>query len=549
VLINATDIGKSFGAETVLRNVSFTISPGEKVGLVGPNGSGKTTLLKMILREIEPDQGDIAIAGELEIGYVRQDVLDDEDLTVGRALFGEMEELEARLAQLRKEIAASPDDEGELAKYEVIEEELNTRFGNGYRSRCEKTLAQFGFHSDRYKAKVNLLSPGERARLELARVLVREPHLLILDEPTNFLDIGQREWLELFIEEFAGTVLVVSHDRVFLNRVVNRIFELRRGRLTVYEGDYDDYEDARSEELAKQEHEHDVQQKEIRKLERVAGERKVWSARREKTKTSAGDSGFVSHRAAKMAKRAKHAEKRIEQMIEAHEAKKPFVEKKPKPALVTEGLPDKRAVLANGLTKSFNGRTVIDGASFELRTGERVAVIGPNGSGKTVLLRMLVSELEPDKGEAQFGAGIKVGYFPQDIASLNLKRTALEEVMESGANQETAHTVLGTLLLPKAFAERKLSELSAGERSKVLLARILAGGANLLVLDEPTNHLDIDALLALEGLLANAPVGVLFASHDRALLSKLADRVLEFKDGKLIDHRERYEALSAKSKI
>jgi ATP-binding cassette subfamily F protein 3 len=547
VLINATDIGKSFGAETVLQNVSFNISPGEKIGLVGPNGSGKTTLLKIILREIEPDQGDITVAGEPEIGYVRQDVLEDENLTVGRALLGELENLEARLAQLRKEIAASPDDEGELAKYEVIEEELNTRFGNGYRSRCEKNLAQFGFSPDRYKAKVNVLSPGERARLELARVLVREPHILILDEPTNFLDIGQREWLERFLEEFDGTVLVVSHDRVFLNRVVNRVFDLRRARLTVYEGDYDDYELARAQEKAKLEHEHDVQQKEIRKLDHVAEERKVWSARREKTKNSAGDSGFVSARAAKMAKRAKHAEKRVEQMIAEHEAKKPFVEKRPKPVLVTDELPDKRAVLAKDLTKSFDGRTVVDGASFEMRTGERVALVGPNGSGKTVLLRMLVKELEPDKGEAQFGAGTRVGYFPQDVAFLNLKRTALEEVMESGANQEAAHTVLGTLLLPKRFAEKKLSDLSAGERSKVLLARILAGGANLLILDEPTNHLDIDALLALESLLSNAPCGVLFASHDRAMLSKLADRVLEIKDGALFDHRERYEALRAKS--
>jgi len=546
VLINATSVGKSFGAQTVLHGVSFTISPGEKIGLVGPNGGGKTTLLKLILRQIEPDQGDIAIAGEPEIGYVRQDVLDDENLTVGKALLGEMEKLEARLTQLSKEITASPDDEGELAKYEVIEEELATRFGNGYRSRCEKALARFGFDLDRHKAKVNVLSPGERARLELARVLVLEPSLLILDEPTNFLDIGQREWLERFLEEFSGTALVVSHDRVFLNRVVNRIFELRRARLTVYEGDFDDYELARAQERARLVHEHDVQQKEIHKLERVAGERKVWSARREKTKTSTGDSGFASHRAAKMAKRAKHAEKRIEQMIEAHEAKKPLVDKRPKPVLVTDELPDKRAVVAKDLTKSYNGRTVIDGASFEMRTGERVALIGPNGSGKTVLLRMLVNELKPDKGEAQFGAGIKPGYFPQDVAFLDLKRTALEEVMESGADQETAHTVLGTLLLPKRFADKKLSELSAGERSKVLLARILAGGTNLLILDEPTNHLDIDALLALESLLSGVPVGVLFASHDRALLAKLADRVLEIKDGTLFDHRERYEALTSK---
>ncbi|HTW92149.1 MAG TPA: ABC-F family ATP-binding cassette domain-containing protein [bacterium] len=546
MLINASDISKSYGAETLLKNVTFTISPGEKVGLVGPNGSGKTTLLRIILRQLEPDQGDIVIADAPEIGYVRQDIVDDEGSTVGKALLGDMDELEARLDKIRKEITASPDDEGELAKYEVLEEELATRFGSDYRSRCEKTLAQFGFSAGRSGEKVNELSPGERARLELARVLVRRPDILVLDEPTNFLDIGQREWLERFLEEFSGTVLVVSHDRVFLNRVVNRVFELRRGRLTVYEGDYDDYADARAQEQARLEHEHDVQQKGIHKLERMAEERKVWSARREKTKASAADSGFESARAAKMAKRARHAGKRIEQTVAQHEAKKPFIEKKPKPVLVTEDLPDKRALLARGLSKSFKTKTVVKGASFEMRTGERVALIGPNGSGKTVLLRMLVSELKPDEGEAQFGAGTKVGYFPQDVTFLDLKRTALEEVMESGASQETARTVLGTLLLPKGLAEKKLSELSAGERSKVLLARILAGGANLLILDEPTNHLDIDALLAMESLLSQAPCALLFASHDRAMLGRLADRVLELRDGALFDHHERYEALRAK---
>jgi ATP-binding cassette subfamily F protein 3 len=535
VLVSATNIGKSFGAQSVLHNVSFTIDPGEKVGLIGPNGGGKTTLLKIILREIEPDQGTVAIPGAPEIGYVRQDVLEEENLTVGKALLGEMEELEARLNQLKKEIAASPDDEGELVKYEVIEEELATRFGEGYRGRCEKALAQFGFAPDRYKTKVNALSPGERARLELARVLVREPEMLVLDEPTNFLDIAQREWLERFLEEFAGTVLVASHDRVFLNRVVNRILELRRARLTIYEGDYDDYEFARAQEAAKLEQE--VQQKETRK----AG-----SARRPKTRTAAADSVPESRRASKTAGRAEHLEQRVERMIAQHEARKPFFEKRPKPVLPTDELPGERAVLAKSLTKSFGGRKVINGVSFEIRTGERVALIGPNGSGKTALLRMIVNELKPDKGDVQFGAGAKVGYFPQDLAFPDLKRTALQEVIGSGANQETARMVLGTLLLPKQLTDKKLSELTAGDRSKVLLARILAGGANLLVLDEPTNHLDIDALVALESLLSSAPCGLLLASHDRTLLAKLADRVLELRDGALFDHRQRYQARSAR---
>jgi ATP-binding cassette subfamily F protein 3 len=381
------------------------------------------------------------------------------------------------------------------------------------------------------------LSPGERARLELAHSLLKRPEFLVLDEPTNYLDIGQREWLEGFLTRFVGAVLVVSHDRVFLNRVVNRILELRRGRLRIYEGNYDDYELQRQQERRELEEKHSEQQRAIRKLEGVAAERKTWSARREATKTSAADSGFVSHRAAKMAKRAKHAERRIEQMLEQRRADKPFVEKRPRPLLAARELPDKRAIFSDGLAKSFGRRRVIGDAGFEVRTGERVALVGPNGCGKSVLLRMLVGELEPDRGVAAFGAGLRVGYFPQDLGTLDLEATALDEVMKSGASQEACRTVLGTLLLAKEFAGRKLSQLSAGERSKALLARILAAGADVLVLDEPTNHLDIDALLALEGLLARFPGAVLFATHDRAMVEKLATRTLEFRDGRLEDRR------------
>jgi ATP-binding cassette subfamily F protein 3 len=547
MLINLTGVCKYYGTQPVLVDVNLTIEPGEKTALVGPNGSGKTTLLRIILREVEPDQGDVTVAGEPDIGYLKQDVLPAEDVTVRQSVLGEMVALEQRLDSLRREISRNPDDEGELVKYEVLEEEMNTRFGPDYRSRVEKVLAGSGFGADRLDASVRTMSPGERTRLELARILVRKPEVLILDEPTNFLDIRQREWLERFLGEYEGTLLVVSHDRVFLNRTVNRTLDLRRGRLKSYEGGYDDYDLARGHERAKAEHDHEVQTKEIRKLDRVAEERRVWSGRREKTKNSAADSGFEGHRAAKMAKRASHADKRIEQMIESHEAKKPFLEKRPHPVLMTEELPDKRAVVAKGLAKAFAGRKVVDGASFEVRTGERVALVGPNGSGKTVLLRMLLGEVQPDKGMAQFGAGVKVGYFPQDLAGLDLDCTAVEEVRKSDASEETARTVLGTLLLAKGFADRKLSQLSAGERSKVLLARVLAGGASFLILDEPTNHLDIDALQALESLLARTPCGLLFASHDRALLEKLGERVLEIADGKLTDWREGYAAHRAKS--
>lgn len=536
MLVRAHNISVAFAAQPVLTNASFVISPGDKVGLVGPNGSGKTTLLRLILRELEPDRGEILFGLDLNTGYVRQDVPPVRGQTVSDTMRSEVVQLERQLAGVCAELAQHP-DRGLLAKYEALEQEADTKFGRDYWPRVEKTLSRFGFGPERYQDAVATLSPGERARLDLARALVGRPEFLVLDEPTNYLDIGQREWLERFLAEFTGTVLVVSHDRVFLNRVVNRIFELRRTRLRIYEGDFDHYELQRQQERRELEEEYVQQQKEIRKLERVAAVRKVWSARREATKTSAGDSGFVSHRAAKMARRARHAEKRVEQMLERRRADKPFIEKRVRPVLPSRELPDKRAVYAKGLRKSFGPNRVVTEASLALRTGERVALVGPNGCGKTVLLRLLVGELEPDGGTSGFGAGLALGYFPQDLCTLDLNATALEEVMKSGASQETCRIVLGTLLLTKELATKRLGQLSAGERSKALLSRILAGGADVLVLDEPTNHLDIDTLEALEELLKRFPGAVLFASHDRAMIEKLATRVLEFKDGRLEERR------------
>ncbi|UCG42049.1 MAG: ABC-F family ATP-binding cassette domain-containing protein [candidate division WOR-3 bacterium] len=545
-MIQATNLCKAFGAEPVLNSVSMTLNRGEKVGLVGPNGCGKTTLLRILLRELAPDSGRVVVDGSPEMAYVRQDVLAEDGVSVYDWVFGELDALEHRIEKSRQDLASDPDDEGEMLKLEILEEEMETKFGADFRSRGETALDRFGFGADRRRDEVQRMSPGERARLELARVVTAAPEVLLLDEPTNFLDVAQREWLEDYLRRFPGTVLAVSHDRVFLNRIVNRVYELRRGKLQAFEGDYDDYARARQHQLKRLQVESDLQQKELRRLRQVAEKRKAWAGRREKDKRGAGDKGFVTARAARMAKRAKHAEKRIEQALERHEAARPFTEKKPRLRLFSKEPPNKRALLARSVHKSFGGRTILNAVSFELKARERAALVGANGCGKTVLLKMLAGELKPDKGQVGTGTGLKFGWFPQDLASLDLSATPLEEVMRAGATEQLARLVLGTLLLREDLVDRPLSEVSAGERSKALLARILASGADFLVLDEPTNHLDIEALLALEGLLSAFPGGMILATHDRRMLERLADRVLELRDGNLTDYPGTYRSFRQK---
>lgn len=543
MLVRAERISKSLNGRTVLAGVSFVVNRGDKIGIVGANDVGKTTLLRLIGRELEPDEGEIVVAGRPEVGWFRPELPTTVEATLYSAVLGELEQIQRRIDSVRRELAEDPADEAAQAKLEAFEEELNLRFGPDYRRRAEKVLAGLGFGPERYQDAVSAMAAGERARLALARVLVGRAELLLLDEPTSCLDIDQRQWLERYLEDYQGTVLTVARDRAFLNEVANRIFELRDGRLTVYDGGYFDYLFQQEQELRRQEREQAEHDREIARLDRMARRQDALASGWRKTGT-----GGKKARAAAVGRPARNGGRtaaRAETVSTGHQGEFRVSDNQPVSAIFRTVEPGRRAVLVKGLSKSFGRRCIVRDAGFEIRTGERVALVGPNGCGKTVLLRVLVGELRPDRGTVTTDTAIRTGYFPQDLGTLDLQRTALEEVMKSGVGPDIARVVLDRLLFARDLAERRLSELSVGERAKVLLARVLTGGADLLVLDEPAAHLDLEAMAALEKLLLGCSGAIVFATHDRAMLDRLAGRVFELRDGRLVDFPGSWQAFLA----
>lgn len=349
MLLRTSNLTFSCGSRNVLDKVSFALGAQEKVGLIGPTGCGKTTLLKLLARGLEPDDGEIRVAPDVEIGYLQQFIPSESKVTVYEKLFGKATELERRIATLSRTLTRYPDDDGARAKYEALKEELSSRFGPSFRQRLEKTLDSLGVSRSRYRCRVSDLLPSEQAALELAQLLVREADLLILDEPSYQLDITQRESVGRLLAAFPGSILLADRDRALLDSVVNRILELRNGRLLAFEGDYEDYERQRRKTLAPK---------------RTCSEPTVCRSRTVKRS----------------------------------------------PSLKTQQEP---VIRASNLTKFFVHRRILDRISFEVHFRERVGLVGPCGCGKTVLLKTLMGELRPDSGKAEFARGLEVGYVPQ----------------------------------------------------------------------------------------------------------------------------------------
>ncbi len=512
ILLSAQDIQKSFGAHEVLRGVSFSLQKGEKMGLVGVNGCGKTTLMRILTGETEPDGGQVHRSKELRIGYLRQvdDIaLDD---TVWQALLRVFEgviAMEQRLRALESDMAQNTDPEAAIrlsGEYQRLLEKFNEAEGYAYEGEMLGVLNGLGLGVDMRDRVVSTLSGGERTRLSLAKLLLQKPDVIFMDEPTNHLDLEAIEWLQNYLMEYKGSLLLISHDRYFLDHVCNTMGEILGGRMIKFEGNYTAYMRKRTADFEARMKAYDLQQKEIER-ERAIIER---------------------YRSFNREKSIRAAESRQKRLDKIERLEKPVEEQHVRFSFDVRRRSGEDALEVKGLRKSFDGQPVFDNVSFKLRTGDRVALIGPNGAGKSTLFKILTGRLTPDAGVVRFGANIDLGYYDQHQQDLNPQNTVLDEVWNSFPTMEQSRVrgALGLFLFSGDDVFDAIQSLSGGERGRVALTKLMLKKDNLLLLDEPTNHLDMDSREVLEDALEDFPGTILAISHDRYFINRFATRVM-----------------------
>jgi ATPase subunit of ABC transporter with duplicated ATPase domains len=524
-MISLSNITKQYGAQVLFVGASFQLDPGEKVGLVGANGAGKSTIFRLILGEESPDEGHVERPKRISIGCFRQDVGDwkgravlDETLAAAgevSALSAELADLEARLGDVDAD-----DFDRVLERYGEVQQRFSDLGGYDLPSRAAAILAGLGLSQEQMASDVGLLSGGWKMRVALAKILLARPDVLLLDEPTNYLDIESILWLEQFLREYPGAVLMTCHDRDVMNRVVRRIVEIDGGEVRSYSGNYDFYEAQRAQDAAQREAAYERQAamlaKELRFIERFKAQ---------------------PSKASQVQSRARKVEK-----IERIEPPRRIVERN------FDFRPCSRAgdevVKVRGLRKAYGAKVVHDGLDLLVRRGERWAVMGENGAGKTTLLKMIAGVSEPDAGEVQLGANVELGWFAQhQMEQLGGDRSVLEELEAHApaASQGVLRGLAGAFQFSGDDVDKPIKILSGGEKARLALAKIFYSAPNLMVLDEPTNHLDLVTKRALLRALSRYEGTLIFVSHDRNFLRAAANRILELAPGRAHLHVGDYD--------
>jgi macrolide transport system ATP-binding/permease protein len=541
MFLTVSNITKSYAFHQVLNQVSLTLNAGERIGLVGANGVGKSTLLKIIIGEIEADGGGITLTLGAKVGYLPQAITGFDGKTLGELIADSMRDLrdlEARMRALEQQMETASPDNLDVLMMEYGEASGQFERYGGYEMdhRTDTVLAGLGVAHIPRERQFATLSGGEKARVGLAMLLLQAPDVLLLDEPTNHLDLASLNWLEGYLQAYRGGILIVSHDRQFLNRAVNAIVELDEHSRTArrYSGNYDAYHQAKAQERRQWEIEYERQQEEIKALRLQIKE----TARRNSNYRAHTDSDKYI-RNAKIAthdrtvsKRVHAAEEKLKR-IEADPIPRPPEPLRFDPAFDPQMLKGRMPMVVSGVSKAFGERTVLDGISFTLGLHSRVVLVGPNGAGKTTLLKILVGLERPDSGDVHLNPAVRIGYLDQEGFTLDPAQTVLEAAHEDMpyTQQQVITILLRSGLFRYDDLSKRVGELSSGQRRKLQIARLIAERTNLLVLDEPTNYVSFDVLEGLEEALRHFPGPVIAASHDRRFIEQFQGELWQMGDG------------------
>ncbi|BFK81968.1 ABC-F family ATP-binding cassette domain-containing protein [Clostridium baratii] len=520
IVLSCRNIKKSYGIQDVLKDVTLSVNEGDKVGIIGPNGEGKSTLFKILSKNITPDDGDMFIDKNKTIGYLSQHLSLQSDNTIYEevsSVFQHLINLENKIKDLEIKMK-EPYDEANASYHEKLIKDYTTsqelyenRGGYTYRGNISKVLKGLGFLEDDFNKVITTLSGGQKTRIALCKLLLQNPDILLLDEPTNHLDLEAIEWLEEFLKSYKGTLLVISHDRFFLDAVTNRTFQVINGHVNCYNAPYTKYLELKEKDYEAKLKAYNLQQAEIQRQEEII--QKFRSFNREKS-----------------IRRAESREKALEKM-ERLDA--PDKEKGASKIQFETAVKSGYDVLhIENLSKSFEDKNLFNNISFDLKRGEKIALIGDNGRGKTTLLNIIMGKLKADSGKAILGTNVNVGYYDQEQSDLDQNKTILDEVWDAFPDLTTTkiRTALGSFLFTGDDVFKEIKNLSGGEKCRINILKLMLSQSNFLLLDEPTNHLDIPSREALENAILNYDGSMLIVSHDRYFLNKVINKIVELKE-------------------
>lgn len=525
-VLSVHNLEMSFSERVLFSQVSFDIEASDKVGFIGVNGVGKTTLFKILCGKMEQTGGDFFTSKNLKIGYMEQHACSNSENTVYNELlsvFPHLIKMEEEIDRLNLDLEMGRSDEKTIVRQTELMEQFTAMDGLVYKSRTASALTGLGFKQEDFNMPVKKLSGGQRSKLSLAKLLLSGSDIILLDEPTNHLDINSVSWLESFIRDFKGAVIIISHDRYFLDTVTNKTMELEHEKLQMYKGNYTEFIRKKEEAKKAAENKYKKDMAEIKRIEGIIEQQRRWN-REKNIKTAESKQKEID---------------RIKENLVVPESELENIKFKFQPN--TESGND--VLMCEGVSKTFGEKKIFENVNMHIRKGEKVFIVGSNGCGKTTLFRIIMGTVPADRGEIDFGAKVETEYFDQMQENLNMEKTAMDEIWDEypKMTQTQVRTSLGAFLFKDDEVFKPINQMSGGERARVSLLKLMLGGGNLLLLDEPTNHLDTTSREALEESLKSYEGTMLIISHDRYFINKLADRILELKPEGMTEYLGNYD--------